>query len=218
MAHYKWNQVEEAITRTLGAKNARVGELKLRLKRLLVTDRRLGRRKPRLGDKAGSRYAFYRREAPGSGVEVMFSGYEAFALLAALTVLEHGIPQATVVSILRQVRSDLESAFRESLKKDPRELFDPESVRAMAKPGMIATDNTDPVFLVFVKLSGSAVGDGKVRALITVCRGHDELTAFISKHSAPAVGATFFEFVGLMHKLAKNLSATQPIRRGRSTI
>ena len=37
----------------------------------------------------------------------MFSSYEAFALLAALIVLEHGIPQAKVVSILQRVRSDL---------------------------------------------------------------------------------------------------------------
>jgi hypothetical protein len=38
----------------------------------------------------------------------MFSGYEAFALTAALIVLEHGIPQAKVVSILREVRGDLD--------------------------------------------------------------------------------------------------------------
>jgi hypothetical protein len=40
---YSRNQVEEAIFRTLGAQDARVDELKFRLKRLLVTDRRLGR-------------------------------------------------------------------------------------------------------------------------------------------------------------------------------
>ena len=119
MAHYKWNQVEEAISRTLAAKDARVGELKLRLKRLLVTDRR---RKRRLGDKSDSRYAFYSQKSPGSGIEVMFSDYEAFALLAALTLLEHGIPQATVVSILRQVRSDLETAHREKLEKRPTQV------------------------------------------------------------------------------------------------
>jgi hypothetical protein len=37
----------------------------------------------------------------GSGVEVMFSGYEAFALMIALIVLELGILQAKVVSILQ---------------------------------------------------------------------------------------------------------------------
>ena len=48
---YKRNQVEEAVVRTLGAEGSRVDELKLRMKRLLVTDRRLGRGK-RSDDKA----------------------------------------------------------------------------------------------------------------------------------------------------------------------
>jgi hypothetical protein len=213
---YKRNQVEEAILRTLGASEARAIELKLRLHRLLVVDRRLGRGK-RGKDGAGSRYAFYSQEPPGSGVEVMFSGYEAFALLVAIMLLEHGIPQATVVSILRQVRRDLETAHAQGLKMDRKVLFDLEAVRETVKPGMIATDNTAPVFLAFVRLSGSEV-DGKVHEAITVCRGHDELAAFISKHSGPGLGATFFEFVGLMWKLADNLKQTRPIKRGRASI
>lgn len=212
---FKRNQVEEAICRTFGAKNARGRELKLRIKRLLVTDRRLARPKNARKGPAAS-HAFYSQEGPGSGVEVMFTGYEAFALLAGLILLEHGIPQATVVDVLRQVRSDLETAHRDTLRKDPGVLFDKIAVQAMAKPGLIATDNAHPIFLVFVKLSGSTVD--KVHAVITVCRGHEELNAFVQKHSVPGLGATFFEFVTLMHRLATNLSKTRPIKRGRSTI
>jgi hypothetical protein len=211
----KRNQVEEAISRTLGAKDARAAELKLRLHRLLVTDRRLGRSK-RARDGGDSRYAFYSQEPPGSGVEVMFSGYEAFALLLAIMLLEHGIPQATVVSILRQVRRDLETAHAQRLQMDRKVLFDPHAVREMVKPGMIATDNIAPVFLAFVRLSGSEV-DGKVREAITVCRGHDALAAFVKKHSVPGLGATFFEFVSLMWKLADNLAQTRPVKRGRAS-
>jgi hypothetical protein len=212
----KRNQVEEAILRTLGARDARAAELELRLHRLLVTDRRLGRGK-RGRDGAGSRYAFYSREPPGSGVEVMFSDYEAFALLVGVMLLEHGLPQATAVSILRQVRRDLETGYAQRLKMDRNALFDPSAVHEMIKPGMIATDNTAPVFLAFVRLSGSEV-DGKVREAITVCRGHDELVAFVAKHSVPGLGATFFELVGLMWKLADNLAQTRPMRRGRASI
>jgi hypothetical protein len=216
MQVFKRNQVEEAILRTLGARDARAAELELRLHRLLVTDRRLGR--GNRGRNAGdSRYAFYRQEPPGSGVEVMFSGYEAFALLVAIMLLEHGIPQATVVSILRQVRRDLETAHAQRLKMDRKALFDPQAVREMVKPGMIATDNTAPVFLAFVSLSGSEV-DGKVREAITVCRGHNELVAFITQHSVPGLGATFFELVSLVWKLADNLAQTRPIKRGRASI
>jgi hypothetical protein len=145
----------------------------------------------------------------------MFTGYEAFAVLAGLVLLEHGIPQAAAVDILRQVRSDLETAYRDTLQKDPSTLFDKQAVRAMARPGLIATDNTAPIFLVFVKLSGSTVD--KVHAVVSVCRGHDELNAFLQKHAEPSLGATFFELVSLMHKLAANLLRTHPIKPGRST-
>jgi hypothetical protein len=164
---YKRNQVEEAVVRTLGAEGARVSDLKLKMKRLLVTDRRLGRGK-RSDHKAAHRYAFYSQRPQGSGVEVMFSGYEAFALLAALIILGHGIPQAKVVSILQEIRSDFEAAHREILQKDPNELFDPQSVRAMARLGLISVDSTAPVFLAFVKLD---IEKGRVHAFIAVLPG-----------------------------------------------
>jgi len=145
----------------------------------------------------------------------MFSGYEAFALLASLILLEHGIPQAKVISILQEVRADLEAAHHETLQKDPKALFDPQAVRAMAGPGVIAVDNTAPMFLVFAKLD---VGKGKVRAIISVCRGLDELGRFLKEHLVPGSGATHFEFTSLMHTLAANLSHTRPIKRGRSTL
>jgi hypothetical protein len=211
---YKRNQVEEAVVRTLGAEGSRVDELKLRMKRLLVTDRRLGRGK-RSDDKAGHSYAFYSQRPQGSGVEVMFSDYEAFALMAAVVVLEHGIPQAKVVSILREIRPDFEVAHRDTLQKDPKELFDPKLVRSMARPGMLDVDNTAPVFLAFVKLD---IGKGRMRAFIAVCRGLDGLGEFLRDHSIPGSGATHFEFARLIHTLADNLSQTRPIKRGRSTI
>jgi hypothetical protein len=208
---YKRNQVEDAICRIFEANGERARELKLRLKRLLVTDRRLAR-----GKATEKRFAFFSKEAPGSGTEVMFSKYEAFALLAGLRLLEHGIPQATVVSVLRQLRSNLQNAYRDTLKKDAKSLFDPTAIKAMAKPGMIATDNTAPVFLVVLKLPDSTAD--QVHAAMTVCRGHDEVTTFIRKHAAAGPGATMFEFAGLMHRLAKALSETRPVRRGRSSI
>jgi hypothetical protein len=217
MQQYKRNQVEEAIFRTLGARDARVDELKFRLKRLLVTDRRLGR--DANSDEEGDRhYAFYSQEPPGSGIEVMFSGYEAFALLAAIRLLEHGLPQAGVVRVMRQVRRQFEVAHAQSLKKDPSTLFDQQAILAQAKPGMIATDNTDPVFLVFVRLTDSSVGDHKGGTAAAVCRGHAEWGMFISRHSVPGMGATTFDFVSLMHALAANLSQTRAIKRGRGAV
>jgi hypothetical protein len=209
---YKRNQLEEAIARTLQVKDARMGDLKLRMKRLLVTDRHLGRGGQSAADR---RYAFFSRKPLGSGVEVMFTGYEAFALMAAIILLGHGIPQAKVVSILRDVRTDLEAAHREILEKDREELFDPQKIQDMARLAVFAIDNTSPVFLAFVKLD---IGRGRVHATISVCRGLEELGKFLKHYTVSGCGATHFEFVSLMCTLADNLSKTHPVKRGRSTL
>jgi hypothetical protein len=215
MDRFKRNQLEEAIVRTLHADERRANELKQRIKRLLVTDRRLGRKKGSKNN-TGDRFAFHGQDPPGSGVEVMFSPYEAFAVCAGLILLEHGIPQGAVVSILRGIRSDLEFAHRESFK-DPRLSFDPEVVRALAKPGMIATDNSAPVFVVLLQVAELA-GGNKVRALVSVCRGFEAWTAFVKQHGMPGFGTTTFEFVSVMHRLAANLSKTRPTKRGRAAV
>jgi hypothetical protein len=209
---YKRNQLEAAIVRTLGASKAPGPDLKLRIKRLLLTDRRLGRGKR--SDRRPDRFAFYSGKPQGSGTEVMFTGFEVFAMLAALLLLRHGIPQAKVVSILRDVRPDLEAAHREILGKKLEVLFDQQEIQAMSSEGVIAVDSTVPIFLAFVELD---IGRGKVQATISVCRGVDELGKFLKQHAVVGSGSTFFQFTRLMRTLASNLSETRPIKRGRST-
>ena len=211
---YKRNQVEEAIFRTFGAQGARVNELKFRIKRLLVVDRRL-RVKAKSDNEDERHYAFYSEKPPGKGIEVMFSPYEAFALTAAIMLLEHGLPQSGVVGVMRRIRKKLEAAHTQTLKKDPNKLFDLEAIKAQAKPGMIATNNTDPVFLVFIKLTGSAVDMRPGGSPVAVCCGHEELGEFWQRHVLPGMGATFFEFARVMWHLEVNLSETQPTKRGR---
>lgn len=207
MPTYKRNQVEEAIFRTLEAEGERIEEVRFRLKRLLVADRQVERAK-------GDPFAFFDDEPPGSGVEVRFSPYGAFALLAGLILLEHGLPQATVVRVLRHVRREFEVAHTRVLKSDPKGLFDREAVLAKAQPGMIPVDNTDPVFLAIVRLTGSSV-DSAGSPAAAVCRGQVGLINFMKKHSQVGLGATFFEFVRLMHVLADKLVRTEPVLRGR---
>jgi len=213
MAWYKRNQLEEAIVRTLGARDAQIPELKMEIKRLLLTDRRIGRGKR--SDRGADRYAFYSAKPKGTGIEVLFTDYEVFAVLAAVILLGHGIPQGKVVSILQQVRSDLEAAHREILRMDRNKLFDAEAVEAMARSGILPADNTAPVYLALVKMDA---GKGAVRATLSVCRGWDETVRFMKQYSIPGSGATHFEFVRLMHDLATHLAETRPVKRGRSTI
>jgi hypothetical protein len=211
---FKRNQIEEAIFRTFGAREERRDELRFRIKRLLVTDRRLGRNVK--SKKEEQHYAFFGQEPPGSGHEVMFSGYQAFALLAAVILLEHGLPQSSVVKVMRRVRRQLEAAHADIMSKDPRTLFDQEAVLAQASPGLIVTNNTAPVFLVFVRLTASSVDEQIGKGAVAICRGQDQLQAFIRRHSVPGTGATFFEFASLMHELAAHLAQTFPVKRGRA--
>ena len=76
-------------------------ELRTRIKRLLETDRSLGRA-PRARDPERANYAFYSADAPGSGVEVWFSGYAAFALLQGLILLYSRLAQSFAVDVMRR--------------------------------------------------------------------------------------------------------------------
>jgi hypothetical protein len=217
MQKYKRNQVQEAIFRTMGAQGARADEIRFRLKRLLATDRSLGCRR-QSQDKADRHYAFYGAEPRGTGADVMYSAYEAFALLAAVTLLEHGLPQVVVVKLMRQIRDELELAHAETLEKHPSDLFDQDAIRARAKPGMIAFDSTDPVILVFLRLTGSSVDEQNIGTVVSLCRNTIELSLFMKKHGSPGNGFSIFEFSRLIHLLAESLSRARAVKRGRAAI
>jgi hypothetical protein len=136
MSAIKRNQVEEAISRVLEPNSGEpTAELCTRLKRLLDTDRALGR-SPKSIDAEEANYAFYSDEPPGSGIEVWFSGYEAFALLTGLRLMKHEWPQGFAVSIMRRVRPDLERQHTRIMKLDPKKLFDQEEIRRSARRAM----------------------------------------------------------------------------------
>ena len=209
--------MEAGVSQALRAEGARIYELRFRLKRLLAADRSLGRqRKSR--DDSKRQYAFFSAERPGSGIEVMFSGYEAFALLAAIMLLEHGLPQAGVVKMMRQVRHDLERAHAEILNMHPSALFDQGAIQAQARPGMLAFETTHPVILVFLRVTGSSVDKETVGPTVSICRSPYELGEFMKNHGVPNTGFSIFEFSGSMHALAESLSQTRAIKRGRGAI
>ena len=130
MIRYKRNQVEEAIAATLQQAGAEpAADLRIRIKRLLETDRALA------DDAAGLRrspYAFYTGAAPGRGVEVWFSSYEAFSLLLGVLLQQHRWPQGTAVRILRQARPKLEPEHKRILDLTPDSVFDEPGPRGPA--------------------------------------------------------------------------------------
>jgi hypothetical protein len=214
MPEFKRNQVEEAISHVLEPRSAEpTPDLRTRLKRLLDTDRALGR-DLRSIDPRLAHYAFYSDEAPGSGTEVWFSDYESFALLNGLRLLGHGWPQGFAVGVLRQVRPELEKQHARILKQDPRSLFDQETIHRTAKAGDMAFDNTDPVLLTILSKPGGALSEEGESNPCAVCRGQTEAMKFARERGH--LGAwTMFELATVAHRLSKALADTEPRRRGR---
>jgi hypothetical protein len=208
---YKRNQIEEAIGRMFDPNcDKPPSELRTRIKRLLELDRSMGR-KVRSKDPEEGNFAFFSEEAPGTGADVSFSEYEAFALINGLRIMNHGWPQSFAVSIMRRVRPDLEREHARILRQDPEKLFDWETIRASAREGGIAVDNTDPVFLTLASKEKRAPDEAQTPPFSAVCRGLDK----VSKFSRGVGASTFFEVVTLAHRLHQELMKTEPRLRGR---
>ena len=124
-------------------------QIRNRVKRLLDTDRALGRNK-RASDPEKARYAFYSREMPGRGYENLFSEFEAFALLMALRLMGLGLPQGVVVTLLRRLRPQLERQHRQIVRLATAGPLAELQIPRQGKPGDLAFDATDPRFIVIV--------------------------------------------------------------------
>ena len=209
---YKRNQVEEAISRIFDPNCEKPPSmLRSRIKRLLELDRSMGR-KVRSKDPEEGNFAFFSEEAPGTGVDISFSEYEAFALINGLTIMDHRWTQSSAVSVMRHVRRDLEREHARILRQDPGKLFDWEAIRARARPGDLAVSNTDPVFLTIVAKAERA-DEGQTAPVAAVCRGVSKVGEF--SRTLGATSVTLFEVATLAHKLHQELMKTEPRRRGR---
>jgi hypothetical protein len=213
MSAYKRNQVEEAIATVLERTAEPSTELRTRLKRLLDTDRAAGRN-VRANDPERANFAFYSGDSPGSGIEVWFSAYEAFALITGLALLRHGWPQSFVVSLMRRVRPVLEKEHGRILKQDPEKLFDFEAIRRDARAGDMAFNNTDPVLLTIVSKFGVQRGQETEPYQWALCRGPAKTLEVLKGVSGGT--STMFEIVGIAHQLSKALGETEPQPRGRT--
>lgn len=185
-------------------------ELRTRIKRLLDTDRVLGRNK-RSADPEIANFAFYSMDAPGRGVENSFSDYDVFALLTGLQLLRHGWPQRFAVAVLRRIKPELKKHHARIIKQDPTVLFDEQLIRQRARPGDLVVDNTDPTFLVIIS---SNPEDHLDSTQVAICRGQDQLVGFV-RTQRPGQAWTALELVNWTHALSSALIKTRPRRRGR---
>jgi hypothetical protein len=210
---FKRNQVEEAIASVLEPGSAKPSsEMRTRLRRLLETDRGLGRSK-RSPDPERANFAFSGMDAPGRGFENWFTGYEAFALLTGLRLMRDRWPQGLVVAVLRRVKPDLERHHARILSQNPTILFDHERIRQQARPGDLAASNTDPVFLV-INSKDREHDTGANPAAI--CQGQAELMRFIKTFGSGQTW-TVMELGTSIPALSLALAKTEPRKRGRAS-
>jgi hypothetical protein len=208
---YKRNQIEEAIARLLDANSQDSPDLRMRIKRLLEIDRAAGRN-VRSKNAEEANFAFFSDEARGSGADVSFSEYEAFAIANALILMAHRWPASFAVSVMRRVRRDLEKEHGRILQQDPDKLFDEKAIREKARPGALAFSNTDPVFIALAPKMSPA-DEAQAAPSCAVCHGENKVGEFVGETGAASV--SIFEVVTLAHSLNQELRRTAPRRRGR---
>ena len=172
---FKRNQIETAIARIYDPScQEPPPDLRTRIKRLLELDRSRGRTL-RSTNAEEADFAFFSKEAPGTGADISFSQYEAFALLSALRIMDHGWTQGFAVSIMRRIRSDLEKEHARILRQPPEKLFDWQTIRATARAGELAVDNTDPVFIVLATPISRSPDEARTMPVCAVCHGKEEV-------------------------------------------
>jgi hypothetical protein len=181
VAPYKRNQIEEAVRLLQPNWSREPGkQVPLRIKRLLDTDRQLGR-DIRSGNPLKNRYAFFSEEPPGTGSEVWFSEYEAFAISVGRRLLNSGLPQETVVLALRLNRSLLEKGHRQATRVDARKLK-----QVKPAPGVPADAFKELFFFVLPTQAsprGNVIRDAPLAALrpARILKGERQLISFMSR-------------------------------------
>jgi hypothetical protein len=211
---YKRNQIEEAIARiSVSNYEKPPPELRTRIKRLLELDRSMGR-KLWSKDPEEANFGFFSEKAPGTGADISFSEYDAFALLNGLRIMAHGWPQGFAVAIMRRVRPALEREHARILSEDPKKLFDQEAILAAGLSGNIAADNTNPVYLTLASKAQRPADEIQVAPFSAVCRGYRKVDEFSRGVGASSV--TMLEVVTLAHRLHQELMKSEPRRRGRA--
>jgi hypothetical protein len=214
---YKRNQIETAISDLIDRGSNRPSlELRTRIKRLLDTDRLLGC-DPNSSDCEAQNYAFFREGPPGTGFEVWFSDYEAFALLQGLQLMWHNWPQRFAVSVLRQVRPALEKEHRRILKRDPAILFDRNVLKQKLAPGSPVFETNEPAFLSIVSHHRMSAEQESAPHACAVHSSLEKATSWIFETTrGVGGGSSMFELTVLAHELTQKLELTKPQKRGRS--
>jgi hypothetical protein len=226
---YKRNQINEVLVKAIRSSHSRLSDdvILTRIKRLLDFDRKS--RPPPHGI-TPSVFAFHDSEASGSGRDVTFSAYSAFALFVALRLMNCGLPQGRAVFALRYYRAALEREHQRMSEIDLVSMLDVRGTvfadasdagrRRLIERGQ-AVELADSMVFFCVQADLEAVGittrtiaEGGEARPNNICRGGNEL---IARLALDALAQSPTLVVELMNPLIQlnYLVQTTPARRGR---
>ena len=209
---YKRNQIEEAIARIFVPNcEEPPSELRTRIKRLLDLDRSIGR-KLRSKDAEEANFGFFSEEAPGTGADIWFSEYEAFALLNGLRIMGHRWPRASQFQSCAASVSISKGSTRGS-SGNIRTNYSIRNDTRKSPPRRNRCRQYGSVFLTLASKAQRAPDEGQTAPLSAVCHGLKKVSEFSRDVGASSV--SMFEVATLAHRLHQELMKTEPRRRGR---
>jgi hypothetical protein len=204
---FKRNQVEEAISRTIGERSHEPSQtLKTQIKRLLDLDRSL-KRSTKSRDPERASFAFFDSTPPGRGAEVKFSEANAFALLVGIRMLSHGWPQSFVVSRLRQAHEELVAQHKAILAAAPQP-----PQQAIGEPGEMVFRYPNSPFLVVVSDEKTDHPDNG--SYVRFFKNQEAALRFQMKEVGRS--CSWFGLESSARALREHLTSSLPKARGRS--
>ena len=222
---YKRDQVEQAIgivsgnirpSQTPGAFN----RIKIELKRLLDRDRKQAQETPK---GAPVRQAFHSAPPPGRGIDVIYTAYEAFALLTALRLMRAGLPQSTAVRFLRDLREPLAGFHYETLQLSLQQLrpdIEQGERLRLVRDGFLVRSVEQMAYLMALADERAEQFDlpSPPEAPVSgnICRSLDQLHDRLRWASHEGCPLIVVELVNAAHQLAYHLSQIPARPRGRS--
>ncbi|MDT3683727.1 MAG: hypothetical protein RO009_01630 [Pseudorhodoplanes sp.] len=221
-ARYQRNQIEEALAYAVHFRPPVQPELRLEIKRLLDTDRKIGI-SPRAKSAESRHLAFVSHRPEGTGFNIEYADYDVFALYVGIKLLRAGFTQLGIATLMRRLRPALIEKHQEILSWQPASLLDnkPEvDLETSVSEGQLVKTLENMVCLILPtgKYSGLAFktqADQDQGRPANIAHGKDAIEDRLQIELAFGATPVTIELVNPTHRLAYWLRRTERLERGR---
>jgi hypothetical protein len=221
-ARYKRNQVEEALAYAVHFRPPAQPDLRLEIKRLFDTDRKIGIN-PRAKSHELHHLAFVSHRPEGTGFNIEYADYDVFALYVGIKLLRAGFTQLGVTMLMRRLRRALAATHHEILSRDPKSLLDHEpevDLHTSVSEGQLVRTLDKMVCLILPtgKHSSHSYKTDNDQAQgrpANIAQGRSEIENRLQSELAFGATPIAIELVNPTHRLAYWLRRTERLERGR---